>query len=188
LQGIKAAILYFAMNKNYQQLVTVTGILLGMNACATSPSLPSAQINPETKISEINARMQADQAKHYDLISPGYFEAAGEYISEAQDLLDANESKEAILEDEVIAEARLQTVEENAASHWVEFEPLIHARQAALSARAQEFQSNGFTSAEKELRDIGIALEQNRFHSDASELSDLEIRYSQMKTETHAEL
>jgi hypothetical protein len=131
---------------------------------------------PQIALSSLSERMSADQYRQYDLLSPGEFQAAAEYLSEAQDRLEQAEPAERVLEDANEASLRLQIGERNAAVHLSAFQAVMNARQKAIAIHAS--QSADFVSADQELRSLGQQIEQESFHLDPVVLSALESRYS----------
>jgi hypothetical protein len=98
----------------YSKLFIGSLAFMGVFACSTAPKvdLPSGS-DPQAKIAETSARLNGDQAKQYDLLSPGHFSDAQKDLAEARKQSEKGEPSEEILADIGRSMAQLQIVEDN---------------------------------------------------------------------------
>jgi OOP family OmpA-OmpF porin len=176
------------MKKNYYRPAKfiVFGAALGLGACASGPAKVDypADTSPQAKMTELKNRLNEDQAKQYDELSPSEFQAAGKYLAKAQTQMDQSEPTQKVLDDEGEAAARLQILEDNASKNVSTLQPVLDARQAAMTAHARELQPKEFASADKDFRGFGSDIENGDFHPTAKEISALEGKYSAVELQS----
>jgi outer membrane protein OmpA-like peptidoglycan-associated protein len=170
------------MKTNYRFLmITITAITAA--ACASGPKrvdFPPGT-NPQVKVSELRDRVSDDRQKQYDVLSPADFEQASQYLADAQRDINDGKSADRTLEDAGNAAARLQWVEKNAVQHQEELSPILTARQSAIDAHAPQLLTRDFETVDKKLRSLGKDVENGNSHPQASDISELQARYSELE-------
>ena len=160
----------------------VTSVALA-SACASGPKPVdfSAGTEPGAKVLEVRSRMNDDEAKQYDQLSPSHFRKASNALTEAQKRIEGRKSGEEILAKAGEASAELEIVEQNATKNASVMAPAIAARKAAVDAKSKVTVSGDLASADKKLQSFGRDIESGDFRPDPKEISELEARYSQLE-------
>jgi outer membrane protein OmpA-like peptidoglycan-associated protein len=155
---------------------------LGISACATAPSvdLPPGT-DPQAKLTETAARLSGDQAKQYDLLSPGHFSDAQKSLMEARKQSEKGDPSAEILADIGRSMAQLQMVEDNGKKGSQTLATILSARSYAQLANAEQAVPTEFKSADNKLRSFGEDIEGGSFNPEASKLAQLESRYSDLE-------
>jgi len=159
-------------------LVTAFGIL----ACSTAPrvELPAGS-DPQVKITETSARLNADQAKQYDLLSPTHFSEAQKDLAEARGQSEKGASSEEVLANIGKAMAQLQILEDNGQKNSQTLATVLSARASAKAVNADLVVPAEFKAAENQLRGFGEDIESNSFNPEANKLAKLESKYSDLE-------
>jgi outer membrane protein OmpA-like peptidoglycan-associated protein len=152
-------------------------------ACATGA--PKADFpagsDPQAKLSEADARIVADRAKHVDVLSPSHFEQAEKSLRSAREKAENGKSSEDVLSETAQAVGHLQVAEANAAAHTAELQPVLTAREHALQAKAPTALPKLFKSADDDLRDFGQDIEKQKFSLNSKDASKLEGKYAELE-------
>jgi outer membrane protein OmpA-like peptidoglycan-associated protein len=155
---------------------------LGISACATAPSVDlPAGTDPQAKLTETAARLNSDQAKQYDLLSPGHFSDAQKALMEARKQSEKGDPSSEILTDIGRSMAQLQMVEDNGKKGSQTLATILSARSYAKLANADQVVPTEFKSADNQLRSFGEDIEGGGFNPEASKLAKLESRYSDLE-------
>lgn len=166
-------------NTRLFQLTSTFLIASGLFACASAPrvELPPGT-DPQPKISETAARINADLAKQYDQLSPSHFKDAQKALAEARRSSEKGEESGKILNHVGEALAQLQMVEENGQKGTSTLTTVLAARSAAKAAKADTAVANEFKAADQQLQSMGSDIENGDFQPDSAKISKLESRYS----------
>ena len=157
--------------------ISSVAIIVG---CASSPTAVNfpADTDVTTKLSEVRARMNDDQAKQYDLFAPRHFQEASDSVLSAQKKKDNGDRNDAVLKDLARAAANLGVVEELGAKHSTELLPITTARQAAISAGAAQVSTEQLANADYQFRELGRDVEKDNARLEAKEISNVEAQYA----------
>jgi OOP family OmpA-OmpF porin len=166
----------------YSKLFIGSLAFMGVFACSTAPKvdLPSGS-DPQAKIAETSARLNGDQAKQYDLLSPGHFSDAQKDLAEARKQSEKGEPSEEILADIGRSMAQLQIVEDNGLKGTQTLATVLSARSYAKMANADQVVPAEFKATDNQLRSFGEDIESGSFNPEASKLTKLESKYSDLE-------
>ncbi|MBC7691145.1 MAG: OmpA family protein [Methylotenera sp.] len=156
---------------------------LVLAACASSVQkvdLPSGS-DPQSQLSEADARLHVDGMKQFDLLSPSHFKNAQTALSNAHRKSEKGESSDKILADVGEALAHLKIVETNGATGTETFKTVLSARTSAKNVQAQSALPKEFAAADQDLRSFGEEIEEGDFKRNAKKISKLEGRYSELE-------
>jgi OOP family OmpA-OmpF porin len=157
----------------------------GLGACA-SPSVQRVEYpqgtDAQAKVTEIKKRLNEFSEKNWHLMSPNHFQEAQESSMGAQKSLDEGKPSQEILEQAGEAEGHLRFVEEHGKKYEQRLMKVTSARRAAMDARAANLMPGEWAEADAQFRDIGEDIEHGSFSTDATRLSRLEARYSDLET------
>jgi outer membrane protein OmpA-like peptidoglycan-associated protein len=130
---------------------------------------------------ETSARLNSDQSKQYDLLSPEHFGQARKDLTEARNESEKGDSSENVLGSIGKAMAQLQIVEENGQKNSQTLATVLSARTFARAANADQVVPSEFKSADDQLRGFGEDIESNSFNPEAGKLTKLESSYSALE-------
>jgi outer membrane protein OmpA-like peptidoglycan-associated protein len=156
--------------------------LFSLAACSTAPrvDLPAGS-DPQVKIRETSERLNSDQGKQFDLLSPGHFSEARKDLTEARSQSEKGDNSEAVLGDVGKAMAQLDIVEANGQRSSQTLATVLSARTFAKAANADQVVPSEFKSADNQLRSFGDDIESNSFNPEADKLTKLESNYSALE-------
>jgi outer membrane protein OmpA-like peptidoglycan-associated protein len=157
-----------------------------LSACATNTTKTdfAEGVDPHAAVADLRNRLQADQAKQEDQISPESFQKAANLVAQAQHDLDQGKSSDTTLGDSNEAASYLKKVESNYTRYSNQLTPVINARQAAIDAKAPTTEKEDFSSADHDFASFGHDIEDGNFHPQAGDISKLEAKYSTIELES----
>ncbi len=154
-------------------------MVLGAGGCASSQKadLPT-DTDAQTKLSELRARLDADQTKQYDALSPDNFNEASKDLDQAQVDIQKGEGHRDVVNDESYVQARLDKLERIGTQGEANLDSVLAARREAVDAGARKATPTDLASADETLHGYGRDIEAGSFHPDVAEMSKLEGKYS----------
>jgi OOP family OmpA-OmpF porin len=137
--------------------------------------------DPQPKIAETEKRLQADQTKQYNLLSPQHFKDAKTSLETAHEQSEKGESSDKILSSVGEAMAQLQIVEDNGQKNEAALSSVLQARSYAVNVKADLTVPAEFAAADDHLKSFGQDIENKDFHPEADKISKLEGQYSTLE-------
>ena len=136
-------------------------VALATTGCSHSidPVAISSTANPVQEVNDFDRDMGAAQAHQTDVLAPQSFDDAKKYLDEAKYRRSKTEAGSRVLESVSYGRAYLNQAEQKAKANQVEMQNVIDARQLALTAGANQLESD-------------IAPVDGRFRKEASRLED----------------
>lgn len=162
----------------------VAAVCLLAWGCGSAPKVEplASTVDPADAISKVQNDMASLEQSHADILAPKSWAKASEATKEAaKDLATPNTSRDRVMRDVETARGWLKEVKVRVADAQSNIPDLLEARRLAMEARASEYASREWDSAESAFRGSMIDNEESRTPVTAARRNELRNDYLQAR-------
>jgi len=159
-----------------KKFIGLSALLLTLVACSHGPQVVSTA-NPIEEVSRFGMEVDTAAGNQLNVVSPKHFKSAQSELEKAQGNLERRKDSQEVLRHVARGREHLRLANRTAGFARANMEEVIVARERALAAGGPRFYGEEFRDVDKDLRSVGLDLENNDPRTAATRRSELQSRY-----------